>query len=322
MKMRTGRAGMPPFGFGAKLGGWRVLIKKNKLYYLLLLPGVVYYLIFHYIPLYGIIVAFKDVTPFDGIEGIFNSEWVGLRHFKDFTNSYYFWNIMRNTVLISFYKLLFGFPAPIILALLLNEVRGKLFKKTVQTISYLPHFLSMVIVAGLVTILLTTDGGLVNILLGKLGLEPIFFLGDKQYFRSVLVVSSIWKEIGWGSIIYLAAIAGIDPQLYEAARADGAGRLRQIWHITLPGMTFIIVFMFIFSIGGLLNAGFEQIFLLYSPPVYEVADIIDTYVYRRGLMEMQYSFAAAVGLFKSVIALALILGTNYLAKKLKQEGIW
>jgi len=322
LKMRTGRAGMPPFGFGAKLGGWRVLIKKNKLYYLLLLPGVVYYLIFHYIPLYGIIVAFKDVTPFDGIEGIFNSEWVGLRHFKDFTNSYYFWNIMRNTVLISFYKLLFGFPAPIILALLLNEVRGKLFKKTVQTISYLPHFLSMVIVAGLVTILLTTDGGLVNILLGKLGLEPIFFLGDKQYFRSVLVVSSIWKEIGWGSIIYLAAIAGIDPQLYEAARADGAGRLRQIWHITLPGMTFIIVFMFIFSIGGLLNAGFEQIFLLYSPPVYEVADIIDTYVYRRGLMEMQYSFAAAVGLFKSVIALALILGTNYLAKKLKQEGIW
>ncbi|WP_238178013.1 ABC transporter permease [Paenibacillus contaminans] len=320
--MRTGRAGMPSFGFGAKLGGWRVLIKKNKLYYLLLLPGVVYYLIFHYIPLYGIIVAFKDVTPFDGIEGIFNSEWVGLRHFKDFTNSYYFWNIMRNTVLISFYKLLFGFPAPIIMALLLNEVRGKLFKKTVQTISYLPHFLSMVIVAGLVTILLTTDGGLVNVLLGKLGLEPIFFLGDKQYFRSVLVVSSIWKEVGWGSILYLAAIAGIDPQLYEAARADGAGRFRQIWHITLPGMTFIIVFMFIFSIGGLLNAGFEQIFLLYSPPVYEVADIIDTYVYRRGLMEMQYSFATAVGLFKSVIALVLILGTNYLAKRLKQEGIW
>ncbi|RAV18891.1 sugar ABC transporter permease [Paenibacillus contaminans] len=313
---------MPSFGFGAKLGGWRVLIKKNKLYYLLLLPGVVYYLIFHYIPLYGIIVAFKDVTPFDGIEGIFNSEWVGLRHFKDFTNSYYFWNIMRNTVLISFYKLLFGFPAPIIMALLLNEVRGKLFKKTVQTISYLPHFLSMVIVAGLVTILLTTDGGLVNVLLGKLGLEPIFFLGDKQYFRSVLVVSSIWKEVGWGSILYLAAIAGIDPQLYEAARADGAGRFRQIWHITLPGMTFIIVFMFIFSIGGLLNAGFEQIFLLYSPPVYEVADIIDTYVYRRGLMEMQYSFATAVGLFKSVIALVLILGTNYLAKRLKQEGIW
>ncbi|RAV20893.1 sugar ABC transporter permease [Paenibacillus contaminans] len=307
---------------GSKRNVRLTLLKKNKLFYWLLLPGTIYFLIFHYIPLYGVVIAFKDVTPFDGFEGIFTSEWVGLKHFENFVNSYYFWNIMRNTVLISLYRLLFGFPAPIILALLINEVRIEAFKRIVQTISYLPHFLSMVIVAGLVTTLLTTDGGIVNVFLQKLGFDSIFFLGDKSYFRSVLVVSGIWKEVGWGTIIYLAAIAGIDPQLYEAAVVDGAGRFKQMWHITLPGIMFIVVIMFIFAVGGLLNAGFEQILLLYSPTVYDVGDIIDTFVYRRGLLEMQYSFAAAVGLFKSVIALVLIIGTNYIAKKLGHDGIW
>ncbi|MDF2725416.1 MAG: sugar transporter permease [Paenibacillus sp.] len=297
-------------------------MKKNKLYYLLILPGLLYFLVFQYIPMYGIVIAFKDIAPFEGVRGIFTSEWVGFKHFRTFADSYYFWDLLRNTLLISFYRLLFGFPAPILLALLINEVRSLAFKRIVQTVSYLPHFISMVVLAGLITTLLSVDGGIINAVLQKLGFEPIYFLGDKHYFRSMLVASGIWKEVGWGTIIYLAAISGIDPQLYEAAIVDGAGRFRQVIHITLPGILFIVVIMFIFAAGNLLNAGFEQIFLLYSPPVYEVADIIDTYVYRKGLLEMQYSFATAVGLFKSVIALALLLGTNFLAKKLNQEGIW
>lgn len=297
-------------------------MKKHKLYYVLIIPGLLYFVVFHYVPIYGVIIAFKDIAPFEGLHGIFTSEWVGLRHFKNFIHSYYFWDIIENTLTISFYRLLFGFPAPILLALLLNEVRHTVFKRTVQTISYLPHFLSMVVVAGLVTVFLSTDGGFVNGVLRQFGIEPIMFLGDTRYFRSVLVVSGIWKEVGWSSIIYLAAIAGVDAQLYEAARVDGAGKLRQVWHITLPGIRHIIVILFILSIGNVMDGGFEQIFLLYSPPVYEVADIIDTYVYRKGLVEIQYSFAAAVGLFKSVIALALIVTANYLAKKFDQEGIW
>lgn len=302
--------------------GIMAFLRKNRLYYALIAPGLLYFLIFHYVPLYGIIIAFKDVAPFDGFRGIFTSEWVGLKHFHAFTGSYYFWDILGNTVMISLYRLLFGFPAPIVLALLMNEVRVAAFKKIVQTISYLPHFISMVVMAGLTTTVFALDGGTINDLLQKLGFEPLYFLGDSRYFRSVLVSTGIWKEIGWGTIIYLAAIAGIDPQLYEAAVVDGASKLRQIWHITIPGILFVIVIMFIFAAGGLLNAGFEQIFLLYSPPVYKVADIIDTYVYRKGLVEMQYSFATAVALFKSVIAMALLLGTNYLAKKLNQDGIW
>ncbi|RAV21255.1 sugar ABC transporter permease [Paenibacillus contaminans] len=298
------------------------LINQYKLYYLLIAPGVIYYLIFHYIPLYGVVIAFKDVSPFDGVKGILTSEWVGLKHFRNFTNSYYFWDVMRNTLLISIYRLIFGFPAPILLAILLNEAKNILFQRVVQTISYLPHFISMVIVAGLLTTFLTTDGGILNTLLQQMGLKQIFFLGDANYFRSVLVISGIWKEVGWGTIIYLAAIAGIDSHLYEAAKLDGAGRLRQIWHVTLPGIAFIITLLLLLSIGGLLDAGFEQIFLLYSPSVYKVADIIDTYVYRKGLVDLQYSYAAAVNLFKSLIAVVLLLGANYLAKKYKQEGIW
>jgi len=298
------------------------LINRNKLYYFLIAPGIIYFLIFHYIPLYGVIIAFKDVSPFDGVKGILTSEWVGLKHFRNFTNSYYFWDIMRNTLLISLYRLIFGFPAPILLAILLNEAKNILFQRVVQTVSYLPHFISMVIVAGLLTTFLTTDGGIVNTLLQQMGLKQIFFLGDANYFRSVLVISGIWKEVGWGTIIYLAAIAGIDSHLYEAAKLDGAGRMRQIWHVTLPGISFIITLLLILSIGGLLDAGFEQIFLLYSPSVFKVADIIDTYVYRKGLVDLQYSYAAAVNLFKSLIAVILLLSANYLAKKYKQEGIW
>ncbi|MBO9608314.1 MAG: sugar ABC transporter permease [Paenibacillaceae bacterium] len=298
------------------------LLRKNKLYYGLIVPGVLYFLLFHYTPMYGLIIAFKDVAPFDGLHKMLTADWVGLKHFRSFFDSFYFRDIIGNTLLISFYRLLFGFPAPIVLALLINEVGRMAFKRIVQSVSYLPHFLSMVVVAGLTTTVLTTDGGIVNEIVKLFGYEPISFLTDQHYFRSVLVVSGIWKEAGWGMIIYLAAIAGIDPQQYEAARIDGAGRWRQIWHITLPGMRHIIVILFILQIGGVMDAGFEQVFLLYSPPVYDVADIIDTYVYRKGLVEVQYSFGAAVGLFKSLIAIVLITGTNWLAKKFGQEGIW
>lgn len=297
-------------------------IKQYKLYYVLILPGLLYFLLFHYIPMFGIIIAFKDVSPFEGVAGIFTSDWVGLQNFERFFNSYYFWNVLGNTLIISFYKLLFGFPAPIILALLLNEVRHALFKKSIQTISYLPHFISMVVLAGLVTTMFSVEGGLINSVIAFFGGEPIQFLGDAQYFRSVLVISDVWKTVGWGSILYLAAMSGIDPQLYEAARMDGASRWRQTWHITIPGIRFVIVLLLILNIGQFLEAGFEQVLLLYSPSVYEVADIIDTYVYREGLISMQYSYATAVGMFKNLIGMILILGANHVAKKLNQPGIW
>ncbi|MDF2959535.1 MAG: sugar transporter permease [Paenibacillus sp.] len=325
MRMLSGSSPLNPatLQMTKKRGNSRwTAIRLHKFYYLLILPGVLYFLIFDYIPMAGISIAFKDISPFDGIEGIINGPWVGLKHFGRFLDSVYFWNVLGNTLLISLYKLFFGFPAPIALALLLNEVKNKLFKKTVQTISYLPHFLSMVIISGLVMNILSTDGGLVNEIVRAFGKEPIHFLGSNDYFRTVLVSSHIWHQVGWGSILYLAALTGIDPQLYEASRIDGAGKWRQVWHITLPGITHVIVILFIFNVGGLLNAGFEQIFLLYSPPVYETADIIDTFVYRQGLVQFQYSFATAVGLFKSVLAAILIVGTNYLSKRLGQEGIW
>ncbi|NOU86309.1 ABC transporter permease subunit [Paenibacillus sp. LMG 31460] len=294
----------------------------HRFYYYLIIPGMLYFLIFDYIPMFGIIVAFKDISPFEGVSAIFTSEWVGFKHFIRFWNSYYFWNVMRNTLLISGYKLLFGFPASILLALLLNELRHAVYKRIVQTISYLPHFISTVVVAGLAMMVLSTDGGMVNAIIVQFGGQPIHFLGDPTYFRSVLIISHVWQTIGWGSILYLAAMTGIDPGLYEAAKMDGAGRTRQAWHITLPGIAPVIVILLILSIGGLLNAGFEKVLLLYSPAVYEVADIIDTYVYREGLSKLDYSFATAVGLFKNVLAMFLILGANYMAKKMNQTGIW
>ncbi|GAA3407873.1 polygalacturonan/rhamnogalacturonan ABC transporter permease [Paenibacillus hodogayensis] len=297
-------------------------IRLHKFYYWLILPGLLYFLIFDYLPMFGVIIAFKDVAPFEGIHGILHGEWVGLKHFRRFFDSYYFWNVLGNTVIISFYKLLFGFPAPILLALMINEARTRWFRKTVQTISYLPHFISMVVVSGLVMHLLTTNGGLVNEIVRLFGGEPVNFLGDAHYFRSILVIAHIWQGVGWGSILYLAAMTGIDPQLYEAAVIDGAGKRRQIWHITLPGIVPVMVILLIFNIGGLLNAGFEQIMLLYSPSVYQVGDIIDTYVYREGLIQMQYSYAAAVGIFKNVLAMCLIVGANWIARRLNQTGIW
>lgn len=300
----------------------KMFFKRYYPLYILLLPGLLYYILFKYIPMFGLMIAFKDFMPFEGIEGILSSGWVGFKHFERFFASSYSWEIIRNTFLISFYKILFGFPAPIVLALLINEVRATKFKKIVQTISYLPHFLSWVVVAGLVRTLLSGPGSLVNGIIEYFGGEEIFFLGDSRYFRSILVLSSIWQSVGWGTIIYLAAMSGINPQLYEAATIDGASWFQRIKHVTVPGIMPVITIMLILRVGGILNAGFQQIFLLYSPMVYDVSDVISTHVYRVGLKGMNYSYGTAIGLFKSVIALVFILGTNMFAKKLGQEGIW
>ena len=297
-------------------------IKKNYFYYLLFTPVLIYFIIFRYLPMFGLIIAFKDISPFHGLEGILSQPFVGLKHFRNFFNSYFFWNIMENTVMISLWKTLFGFPAPIILALLINEVRNTLFKRVTQTISYLPHFLSMVIVAGLVYTIYGVQGGLVNQIVRAFGGEPQNFLGNPNLFRSILVSTTVWQTVGWGSILYLAAMANLNPELYEAAMIDGANKWQQIKSITLPGISHVIVILLIFRIGDLLDAGFEQILLLYSPAVYEVSDIIDTYVYRSGLLNLKYSFATAVGLYKSILALLLLLGANKLAHKWGHTGIW
>ncbi len=285
----------------------------------MLVPLVAYYVIFEYGPLYGVQIAFKDYMLRQGIWG---SSWVGWKHFEYmFTLSPDFYNILKNTVVISLYHIIFGFPAPIVLALLLNELRLEMFKRISQTISYLPHFLSWVVLGGLLMTILSPTTGAVNLVLGWFGIEPIYFLGDPRYFRFTLVISAIWKEIGWGTIIYLAALASVDQHLYEAAKMDGANRWKQTIHITLPSITYVIAILFIFKTGSILSAGFDQIFNLYNPAVYSVADTLDTYVYRVGLMQLQYSFTTAVGLFKNIIAFSMVMLTNYIVKKMGQEGI-
>lgn len=294
---------------------------KFKGIYFLMIPGLLYYLIYKYLPMIGIIIAFKDVSPFLGIEKMLTAPWVGLKHFNTFISSPYFFQLLRNTLLISLYGLMVGFPATIFLALLLNEVRSGPFKKTVQTISYLPHFVSNVVVAGLLITFLSPSSGVVNRIIEYFGGESIYFLGDPKYFRSVLVGSGVWQSIGWGTIIYLAAMAGINPQLYEAAHMEGANRFQRALHITLPGIAPLISILLVLRMGQMLNAGFEKILLLYSPAVYEVGDVIDTFVYRSGIKNAKFSYSTAVGLFKSVIAMVLIVLSDFAAKRMGQTGI-
>ncbi|TDF98053.1 ABC transporter permease [Paenibacillus piri] len=307
-------------GTALKTGSIWKEYKRHRSLFLLLLPGLLWYVIFHYGPLYGIQLAFKEYKIFNGIMG---SPWVGLMHFERmFSISDSFFQIMKNTLIISFYHIVFGFPAPIILALIFNELRWNLFKKITQSISYLPHFLSWVVLAGLLTTFLSPNTGVINYIIELLGFDPVFFLGDPGYFRFTLVMSGIWKEVGWGTIIYLAALAGIDPHLYEAAVVDGASRWKQIWHITIPSIMPVIAILFILRIGNLMDAGFDQVLNLYNPAVYGVADILDTYVYRVGINQMQYSFTTAVGLFKNVVGFIMILTANYCVKKAGEEGLF
>ncbi len=294
-------------------------VKKDWGLYLMLLPGIIFLIIFKYSPMYGIVIAFKDFNIFDGLEA---SPWVGWANFERLVGSSEFANVFRNTLIISIYKIVFLFPLPILLAILMNEIKNMIFKRSIQTIVYLPHFLSWVIVSGLFLDLLSTNGGLVNRAIEYLGGKPIAFFMDTEVFRPLLITSAGWKEAGWGTIIYLAAITSIDMQLYEAAKMDGAGRFRQMWHITLPGLVPIMTLMFILRLGSILEAGTEQILVMYNSIVYGVADVIGTFVYRAGLGQQDYSFASAVGLFESVIGFTLIVTGNYLSSKFLKRGIW
>ncbi|SFL11511.1 putative aldouronate transport system permease protein [Paenibacillus sp. 1_12] len=290
----------------------------NKYLYLMMVPVIAYYAIFHYTPMYGAIIAFKDYTPMKGIVG---SPWVGLQHFNDFFGSYYFWRILKNTVVISLYSLIFEFPTPIILAVLINEVRNQIFKRVVQSITYMPFFISLIVVCGMISDFTNSDG-IINTLLMYFGYDGKAMLQKPDLFRSIYVLSEIWQKIGWESIIYIAALMGIDQEQYEAARMDGASRWKQIFHITLPGIMPTITILFILRMGNLLNVGFEKIILLYNPVTYETADVISSFVYRKGLLEFGWSYSAAVGIFNSVLNLMLLVTANYVSRKVNNSSLW
>jgi len=292
--------------------------KRNKLIYLMVVPMVVYLLIFCYYPMYGAIIAFKNFSPARGILG---SPWVGLKNFKDFFGSYYFWRLLQNTFFISFWSIVFGFPAPIILALILNEVRGKVFKRVCQTVSYLPYFISLVVICGLIRNF-CSEQGIINQLSVLLGGESGNLLSRPEDFRAIYVGSGIWQGIGWGSIIYLAAISGVDLELYDAATIDGAGRFRQIMHITIPCILPTIIILFLLNIGNILNVGFEKIILLYNPGTYSTADVISSFTYRRGLLENNFSYSTAVGLFNSVVNFIFLLTANTVSNRLSETSLW
>jgi putative aldouronate transport system permease protein len=293
-------------------------ISKYKLLYLMALPGIIYYVIFHYVPMYGAMIAFKSFNP---VEGILGSPWIGMKHFNDFFKSVYFLRIVKNTLLINVYELLWGFPAPIILALLMNEIRGTIFKRTVQTVTYLPHFISVMVICGMI-VDFTSKTGLINTIITFFGGEASNLLMKPELFRTIFISTGIWQGVGWGSIIYLSALTGIDSELYEAAKIDGAGRWKQLLHITIPGIMATIIILLILRIGQMMNVGFEKVMLLYNPNTYETADVISTFVYRKGIIEANYSYSSAVGLFNSVINFILIISANKISKKVSETSLW
>ncbi|WP_231889957.1 MULTISPECIES: ABC transporter permease subunit [Bacillaceae] len=292
---------------------------RDRYLYLMLIPFILWYMIFQYKPMAGLQIAFKDYSLFKGIA---ESPWVGFDNFIRFFESEYFIRTLTNTALISIYGLVFGFPAPILLALLINEVKNKMFKNTVQTLTYLPHFISIVVITGIITNMLAPTNGLVNILIDKLGGEKTYFLTESEYFRTIFTSMNIWKDVGFNAIIYLAAMAGINPALYEASKMDGANRWRQMWHVTLPGILPTIIILFLIQIGAFLEVGYEAIILLYQPSTYETADVINTYVYRAGLQGGEYEIGAAAGLFNSIVGLILVVTANKLSKKFTENSLW
>ena len=292
--------------------------KRNRSLYFMVIPVLFFYILFHYKPMYGAIIAFKEYTP---ALGVMDSPWVGFDNFIRFFKSVYFIRLIRNTILLSLYNLILGFPAPIILALLLNEVRHKKFKSLTQTVTYLPHFISLIVVTGMLTDFSMTTG-LFNDLITMFGGSRSPLLQDPKLYRSIYVLSSIWQEVGWGSIIYLSALAGVDSQLYEAAQIDGAGKWKQLIHVTMPAIAPTIVIMFILKMGSLMNMGYEKTILLYNPSTYETADIISSYIYRIGLLEQDWSYSTAIGLFNSVINFGLLLFTNKMSKRYSETSLW
>lgn len=294
-------------------------LDRKKYLYILLIPCVVYFFIFNYIPMYGIIIAFKD---FNFSKGIIHSPWVGLEHFRYMFGLSDFYQVFWNSFYLGLLRLVFTFPFPILLALFLNEIRQVMYQRLTQTIIYLPHFISWVVIGGILVNFLSPSWGIVNIFLKQLGIEPIFFLADPDYFRPIVVLSSIWKEAGWGSIIFLAAITGINAELYEAASIDGASRLQRIWYVTLPGIKSTIMVLFILRLGHIMGNGFEQIFVLQNPMNLSVSEVFETYSYRVGLLGSRFSFGTTVGLFTSVIGMIFLILGDRLAKLMKEDGIW
>ena len=297
---------------------WRRIVR-DKWLYVLVLPGVLYFFVFKLMPMFGIIIAFQKYNPY---LGFLNSPWIGFKNFSDFFNNPDFGRLLGNTLWISLLNIVFYFPAPIMLALLLNELRVSWYKRSIQTLVYIPHFLSWVIAYSIFYMMLTTDGGIVNLLIEQLGGEKLAFLSDKGWFRPLVIIQSIWKETGWGTIIFLAALASVDIEQYEAAVVDGAGRLRQLWHITLPSIKGTIIILLILRMGSVLNTGFEQIYLMSNSVNRQVSQVFDTYVYEVGITRGSFSFATAVNLFKSVIGIILVFSTNYIAKRAGEATIF
>ena len=293
-------------------------LKRYRTIYIMAIPVILYYLLFSYWPMYGAQIAFKRFAPGLGIEG---SPWVGLDNYVKFFGSFYFGRILRNTLIISLYSLVFSFPAPILLALLLNELRSNRYKRVVQTVSYLPHFISIMVICGMIVDFTRSDG-MINDVVAFFGGKRQTMLLNQSLFRPIYIISEIWQGIGWGSIIYLSALAGIDSEQYEAAVIDGAGRFAQLWHVTLPGIAPTIVIMLIMRIGQLMNVGYEKIILLYNGNTYDVADVISTFVYRKGLVEADYSYSTAVGLFNSVVNLMLLLLANTVSRRVSETSLW
>lgn len=294
-------------------------IRKNWDLYLLILPVFAYFIIFEYYPMYGVQIAFKD---FLATKGILGSPWVGLKHFERFFDSYYFWRLIRNTLGIGVYELAVGFPVPILLALMINEVRVRFFKRFVQTVTYAPHFLSTVVIVGMLFLFLNPQNGMINHLIRLFGGEPISFMTEPAWFKTVYVLSRVWQQMGWSSIIYLAALAGVNPALHEAAKIDGATQLQRIRHINIPSIMPTIVILLILNIGRILSVGFEKVFLMQNPLNMEASDVIATHVYRAGILGAEYSYSAAVGLFNSVVNFIMLVAVNYIARKVNDTSLW
>ncbi len=314
-ELRSSRPKIGQAGYGTML---RKDFLKNKYVYLMALPVVLYYILFHYMPMYGVIISFKKFTP---ALGVGKSPWVGFKYFHDFFNAYYFWRLIRNTLLLSINNLIWGFPAPIILALLINEVKNNGYKRVVQSLTYIPHFISVVVVCGLL-LEFSQLSGLFNDITSFFGFERVAFFQEPRFFRLFYIGSGVWQEVGWGTIIYLAALSAIDPQIYEAATIDGAGRWRKMQFITLPSIVPTIMILFIMRMGTMLTVGHEKIILLYNPTIYETADVISTFVYRKGLLEFNWSYSTAVGLFNSAINFALLVVTNRISAKVSETSLW
>ena len=289
--------------------------------YILVIPVIIIYILFSYKPMYGIIIAFKDFSPGAGIWGSKWADSFGFQHFIDFFDSYYFGRVLKNTIVISLSSIIFGFPAPIIFALMLNELKNLRFKKVVQTISYMPHFISMIVVASLINFFVSDTGFITSIFMA-FGGEKVSMLTVPQYFVPIYVISGIWQELGWGAIIYLSALAGIDQELYEAAKIDGANRWKQTLYVTLPGISGTVIIMLLLRIGNIMNVGYEKIILLYNAGIYETADVISTFVYRKGLLEYQWSYSAAVGIFNSVINFVIVVIFNKISRKMTDISLW